>query len=105
MSPPGSRSSTPPYDLAEFGSANTSVNTVWCPRMCCRGQIYANQGSQESSEQLSPNRVRSDFDVDTVALYPLLGTSPRSDGALLLIYRITSPELYYDMNRSQPMAL
>ena len=53
------------------------------------------QGSQEShpsSVQLSPNRVRSDFDVDTVDLYPLFATSPISDGDLLLISPITSPE-------------
>ena len=30
------------------------------------------QESHLSSEQLSPNRVRSDFDVDTVDLYPML---------------------------------
>ena len=39
------------------------------------------QGSQVShlsSEQLSPNRVCSDFDLDTVDMYPLFTTSPLS---------------------------
>ena len=42
--------------------------------------------------QLLPNRVRSDFDIDTVDLDPLFATSTRSAGDLLLISLILSPE-------------
>ena len=105
-SPPGSRLSTPLYDLAEFGSPNSNV--TMSESLGVASVVYSHvlpavarfmalnpQGSHEShlsSEQLSPNRVRSDFDVDSVALYPLFATSPRSDGALPLISPITSPE-------------
>ena len=47
------------------------------------------QGSTQESN-LSPNRVRSDFDVDTVNLYRLFAS--RSVGYLPLISPITSPE-------------
>ena len=50
------------------------------------------QVSHLSSVQLSPNRVRLDFEIDTVDLDPLLATSPRSAGDLLLISPISSPE-------------
>ena len=53
------------------------------------------QGSQVShlsSMQLSPNRVRSDFDLDAVDLFPVFATSPRSDGDLPLLSPISTPE-------------
>ena len=53
------------------------------------------QGSQVShlsSMQLSPNRVRSGFDLDAVYLFPVFATSPRSDGNLPLLSLISSPE-------------
>ena len=46
--------------------------------------------SRLSSVQLSPNRVRSDFDVETEDLAPLFGTSPVSDGDLSLISPATT---------------
>ena len=51
------------------------------------------QGSPMShlpSVQVSPNRVCSDFDLETVYLYPLFGTSLRSDGDMSLILPILS---------------
>ena len=104
-SPPGSGSSTPLYDLAEFDSVNYSVArseldvasvvpSDISPVMA-RFMPLNPQGSQVSnlsSVQLSPNRVRSDFAIDTVDLDPLFTTSPRSAGDLLLILPIFSPE-------------
>ena len=46
-----------------------------------------------SSVQLSPNRVRPDFDVDTENLYPLFEMSPVPDGDLSLISPATTQEL------------
>ena len=113
-SPPGSGSSTPLYDLAEFGSSVARVQLhcrqvgtqphfcgalgylLWCPRISRLLFTPLNpQGSQVShlsSVQLSPNRVRSDFDIDTVDLDPLFATWPRCAGDLLLISQISSPE-------------
>ena len=77
LSPPAS---TPPYDLAEFDSVNSSVTMSVSLGIASvvpsdvlpvvAGFMPLNpQGSQEShlsSEQLSPNCVRSYFYVDTV---------------------------------------
>ena len=100
-SPPGSGSSTPLYDLAEFNSANSSVARSELDvasvvpsdilPIVARFTPLNPPGSQVShltSVQLSLNRVRSDFDPDMVDLDP----SSRSAGELLLISPISSPE-------------
>ena len=82
--PFGSRSSTPICDLAKFDSANSGVTMSESPGVpsvvpsdvlpvMARFMPLNPPGSQAShlsSEQLSPNRVRSDFDVETVNLFP-----------------------------------
>ena len=53
------------------------------------------QGSQVShlsSVQLSPNRVRLDFDLDTIDVFPVFVASPRSGRYLPLISPISSPD-------------
>ena len=103
-SPPGSGSSTPLYDLAEFDLANSSVarseldvasvvpsdiSPIVARFMPLNPQ--ESQVSHLSSVQLSPNRVRSNFEIDTVDLDPLFTMSPRSAGDLLLISSPDSP--------------
>ena len=107
-SSPGSRLLTPLYDLAEFESANSSVAMSESldiasvvpsdvlpivDRLMPLNPQGSTQESPLSSEQLSPNRVRSDFDVDTVDLYPMFAASQRSVGDIPLIFPILSPEL------------
>ena len=53
------------------------------------------QGSQVShlsSVQLSPNRIRLDFDMDTLDVFPVFVASPRSGGYLNPISPVSSPE-------------
>ena len=49
------------------------------------------QVSPLSSVQLSPNRVRSDFDLGAVDLFHLFTTSPRADGDMPYLSPISSP--------------
>ena len=49
------------------------------------------QESHLSSVQLSPNRVRVDYDIDTLDAFPVFAASPRSGGYLPLISPISSP--------------
>ena len=63
--------------------------------MCGRLPPLDPQGlhmSRLSLMQLSPNQVRSDFDVDTVDLFNVFEVSPVSDGVLQLLSPISSPE-------------
>ena len=47
--------------------------------------------SHLSSVQLSPNRVREDFDFDPLDVFPMFPVSPRSDGYLPRVSPVTSP--------------
>ena len=60
------------------------------------------QVSQLSSVQLSPNRVRLDFDMDTVDVFPVFVASPRSGGYLPPVSPVSSPEL--PSSRASPAA-
>ena len=76
------------------------VNVAGC--CCCASRLIMArfeplnlseaQESWLSLVQLSPNRVRTDFDVDSEDLYPLFDTSPVSDGDLSLISPATIHE-------------
>ena len=49
------------------------------------------QVSQLSSVQLSPNRVREVFDIDTMDVFLVLLVSPRSDGYFPSVSSVSSP--------------
>ena len=100
---PGSRTSTPTYGFlsvdtnvavsASMGAA-AAVPPTGSPIMARFGPLNLPelQPSRLSSVQLSTNRVRPDFDIDTNDLCPLFDTSPVSDGDLSLISPATTQE-------------
>ena len=49
------------------------------------------QVSRWSSAQLSPNRVREDFDFNTLDVLSVFMVSPRTDGYLPCVYPVSSP--------------
>ena len=51
---------------------------------------HESQVSHLSSVHLSPNRVRIDFDFDTLDVFPVFPVSPRTDGYLPLSSLVSS---------------
>ena len=59
--------------------------------------------SQLSSVQLSPNRVREDFDFDTMDVFPMLPVSPRTDGYFPSVSPVSSPNTLFDSAVGSPV--
>ena len=78
---------SPTSDVALGGHLDISpVTDQFAPLTPQESQV-----SQLSSVQLSPNRVRLDFDMDTLDVFPVFPVSPKTDGYLPLISHVSSP--------------